>query len=70
MITLSGIMMDSREVHSVNAAAPMLVIPLGISMEVKEVHPMNGLLPMLVTLLGITMDFRNRNKRTHQRQCW
>ena len=58
LVTLSGIVIEVREVQSEKADPPMLVTLLGIVTEVSEMQPANALHPILVTLLGMVIEVR------------
>ena len=53
LVTLSGIFIQMRCVHSEKAQSPILVILLGILILVSELHLLKASPPILVTLLGI-----------------
>ena len=53
VVTLAGIVMEVRSVHSWNAPSLIVVTLLGISMLVKPEQPEKALSPMVVTLLGM-----------------
>ena len=49
-VTLSGMVIEVRVLHSPNASYPMDVTLSGMVIEVRESHPTNALFPMDVTL--------------------
>ena len=69
-VTLSGIVMDSILVHSINAPFPMYVTLLGIVTEVRFEQARKAFSPIFVTVLGITISRipgqpRNSSWETH-----
>ena len=49
LVTESGIIIDFRFVHPLNAQLPILVTESGIVIDLRFVHPLNAAKPMLVT---------------------
>ena len=57
----NGIPIDARDVHSRNAATPIVVTLSGITIDVREVHPSKVLQPIVVMLSGTTIDLRDEH---------
>ena len=67
LVTLLGMVIEVRPLHSSKAYFPILVTELGIAILVKPEHPENAPSLMDFTELGILISFRflqSQNKRS------
>ena len=57
LVTLSGMLIEFKDVQPEKALPPMLVTLSGMIIEVKDVQSEKAAPPMLVTLSGMLIDF-------------